>query len=131
MEIDKLSFICIKERKMLAVISKGKEKFYTLGGKRESGESDIDALAREVKEEVSADIISESMKYFGTFKAQAHGKSSGTIVKLTCYIGDLKGSPKPSNEIEKIIWVNTADKSIATETGAVVLEELKARNLID
>ena len=49
--IDKLVWVLIKDGKLLAVRSKGKELFYLPGGKREIGESDVDALAREIQEE--------------------------------------------------------------------------------
>ena len=50
--IDKLAFIEIRERKLLMVRSKGKDVWYTVGGKREAGENDEQALIREVNEEI-------------------------------------------------------------------------------
>ncbi len=37
MEIDKLAFIFINNRKVLSTLSKGKDTFYIPGGKREEG----------------------------------------------------------------------------------------------
>lgn len=50
--------------------------------KREDGESDKQTLVREIKEELSADIIPVSIKYYGTFMTQAHGKAEGMIVRM-------------------------------------------------
>ncbi|WP_230406062.1 NUDIX hydrolase, partial [Plesiomonas shigelloides] len=85
MIIDKLAWILIRDGKLLTVRSKGKSLFYLPGGKREAGESDEQALLREIKEELDVDLIPETIKYIGTFEAQADGKSEGVTVKLTCY----------------------------------------------
>ncbi|MGC9551516.1 NUDIX domain-containing protein, partial [Vibrio metoecus] len=46
-----LAWVLIQDGKLLAVRSKGKALFYFPGGKREAGESDEEALIREIKEE--------------------------------------------------------------------------------
>jgi 8-oxo-dGTP diphosphatase len=72
--IDKLAYIYIEDRKVLVTLSKGKDTWYIPGGKREKGETDHQALVREVKEELSVDLITDSIKKYGVFEAQAHGK---------------------------------------------------------
>jgi len=60
---------------------------------KEPGETDEQGLIREVKEELSVDILPESMEYYGTFKAQAHGKPEGTIAPVDKLIlEDLKNN---------------------------------------
>ena len=54
--IDKLAFIQIKDRRVLETLSYGKNVWYIPGGKREAGESDEQALAREIKEESGLDV---------------------------------------------------------------------------
>ena len=80
MEIDKIAFIYIMERRVLAIVSKGRDVFYMPGGKRERGETDEQTLIREIEEELSVGIIPQSIRYYGTFKAQAHAKPEGTTV---------------------------------------------------
>jgi len=131
MEIDKLALIFIKNRKALGAVSKGKDVFYFPGGKRESGETDEEALTREVREELSVDIIPESIKFYGVFRAQAHGKPLGTLVKMTCYTASFDGEPKASSEIEKIIWVTSKDLKTAPPVDKLILADLKKKNLIE
>jgi 8-oxo-dGTP diphosphatase len=131
MEIDKLSLIFIKNRKALSSISKGKEVFYFPGGKREEGESDEQALSREVKEELSVKLVPETIKYYGTFRAQAHGKPPGTIVKMACYTALFSGKLKASSEIEKLVWVDSKNIGEAPPVDKLILEDLKRKNLID
>ena len=77
--IDKLAYVHIVGEKVLITLSKGKDTIP--GGKREKDESDHEALIREIKEELSVNLIPETIKYFGTFEAQAHCKPIGTIVR--------------------------------------------------
>lgn len=130
-EIDKLAFICIKDRKVMGTISKGKHVFYIPGGKREAGESDKEALIREIKEELCVDIVPETIKYYGTFKAQAHGKPDGTTVKMTCYVADYTGDLQPGEEIERIIWLTSADIEAAPPVDKLILEDLKRKGMIE
>jgi 8-oxo-dGTP diphosphatase len=130
-EIDKLALIFIKNKKLLATISKGKEVFFIPGGKREAGETDLQALVREIKEELSVEVIPETIKYFETFKAQAHGKPEGTIVKITSYTGELRGEPKAASEVAKIIWVDSKDLESATPVSKLVLQDLLQKNMIN
>ncbi len=83
--IDKLAFIDLKEKKILSTLSLGKSVWYIPGGKRESGESDQEALIREVKEELSVQLISETITHYGTFEAQAHGKPEGTLIAFSTF----------------------------------------------
>ncbi len=131
MEIDKLAFLFVKNKKVLFTLSKGKSVFYIPGGKRELGESDEQALIRETKEELSVDIVPRSIKYYGTFIAQAHGKPEGTMVKMTCYTADFEGEFMPAAEIEKIVWVTSKDMEIAPPVDKLILADLKKKNLID
>ncbi|MBI5332414.1 MAG: NUDIX domain-containing protein [Candidatus Aenigmarchaeota archaeon] len=129
--IDKLALLHIKNKKLLVAVEKGKNIFYMPGGKRKIGESDIQALSREIKEELSVDILPETIKYYRTFKAQAHGKPIGTEVKMTCYTGEFKGVPNPSGEIENLLWIASEDIKQATPMGRLVLASLKQETLID
>lgn len=76
--IDKLAYIKIVDRQILITRSKSvADVYYLPGGKREPGESDLQALTREVKEELDVDLIPETVAYMGVFEAQAHGKAEG------------------------------------------------------
>lgn len=129
--IDKIAWIYIKDKKVLCTRSKGKEKYYSPGGKREIGETDEETLIREVKEEVSVDIKKDTIKYYGTFKAQADGKQEGVMVKMTCYFADYAGTLKPSSEIQEIQWLDTNNLEQISLAGVLIFKDLKEKNLID
>ncbi len=130
-EIDKLAWLYIKDGKILSARSKNKELFYVPGGKREQGESDEQALIREIKEEVSVNILPSSIKYAEKFKAQADGKTNNVIVKLTCYFADFQGELLPDAEIEEIKYIGYKDKSLCSLASLAVMDWLKEQNLIE
>lgn len=129
-EIDKLAWLYIREGKLLSARSKNKTLFYIPGGKREVGESDEQALMREVKEEISVDLIPSSLKYAQTFSAQADGKTSDTIVKLTCYFADYKGELCPDAEIEEIDFIAYENKALCSLGSIKVMDWLKSQHLM-
>jgi 8-oxo-dGTP pyrophosphatase MutT (NUDIX family) len=129
--IDKLTFILIKDKKVLMTKARGKDVWLSPGGKRDEGESDEQALIREVKEELAVDIIPETIKYFGSFEAQAHGKAEGTFVKMNCYTADYTGELHASAEIEELDWFTSNDMDRTSITGRLILEDLKNKGLID
>ena len=130
-EIDKLAWLYIKDNRVLMARSKGKDKFYLPGGKREDGEDDKSALIREIKEELSVDIIPESLEYVDTFTARADGKPSGTLVRLTCYQSNFHGECKPAAEIEEIDWICYQEKERCSLAAKVVLDALKLQHILD
>lgn len=129
--IDKLAYIHLKDKKVLISLSKGKDTWYIPGGKREKGETDQEALIREIKEELSVDLIPNTLTYYGTFEAQAHGKPLGTIVRMTCYTADYAGELKPDSEIEKIDFFTYSKKPLASLVDHLIFDDLYAKKLIE
>ena len=111
-EIDKIAFIYKKDGKILSTLSKGKDTYYIPGGKREGNETDEQTLIRECKEELTIDIRKETIKYYGTFEAQAHGKAEGILVRMTCYMADFEGELKPDSEIQEMIWLDYSNLNV-------------------
>ncbi len=129
--IDKLAFIYIKDRQLLSTLSAEKDTWYIPGGKREEGESDLQALVREVKEELTVTIKENTVKLYGVFEAQAHGKAEGMIVRMTCYEADFDGELQPSAEVEKMAFVNYDWKDKSSDVDKLIFEDLRSKNLID
>ncbi len=111
-EIDKIAFIYLKYGKILSTLSKGKDTYYIPGGKREGNETDEETLIRECKEELDIDIKKDTIKYYDTFEAQAHGKAEGILVKMTCYMAEFKGQLKASSEIQEMKWLDYSNLDV-------------------
>ncbi|QGH59635.1 NUDIX hydrolase [Serratia proteamaculans] len=129
--IDKLGWVYIQDKKVLMARSYNKTTFYIPGGKREIGENDREALTREIKEELSVDLINDSIISLGEFHGQADGKPAGVMVKIHCFSADFSGEVKASAEIEEITWLTHADSHRCSAVAAKVLDELKETHLID
>jgi len=128
--IDKLAYIYIQDKKILSSRSIGKDVWYIPGGKRETGESDNEALSREVKEELSVNLILETVQKYGVFEAQAHGKPEGTMVRMTCYTAEFAGELQAASEIEEIRFLSYADKSNTSPVDHLIFDDLKDKGLI-
>lgn len=128
--IDKLAWVEIKHHQILSTRSKGKDTFYIPGGKREPGESDVQALIREIKEELSVDLISSSIRYLGTFQAQAHGHREGVLVKMQCYTASYVGELQASAEIEEVVWLSYADRDKISPVDKIIFDWLKENEKI-
>lgn len=129
--IDKLAFICIKNRKVLSTLSAGKDTWYIPGGKREEDESDLQALVREVKEELDVDIIENTVRPYGVFEAQSHGSAKGVNVRMICYEAEFTGDLKPSSEIAQMAFVNYDWKDKSSEADKLIFEDLKSKGRIE
>ncbi len=129
-KIDKIAWIETKNGKILSTRSKGKEKFYIPGGKREDNESDEETLIREIKEELSVVIIKDTIEYLGAFKAQSDGAEEGVLVKMTCYKAKFEGTLLADNEIEEIQWLDSSHTSIISEVDKKIFSFLKEKREI-
>lgn len=128
--IDKLGLLYIKDNKVLVARSRGKSRYYIPGGKRENSETDQEALVREISEELSVQLILDSLQMFDIFRAQADGKSPEEIVQVTCYQAEVHGTLQPGNEIEELRWVSYEDRHLCSPVTQQILEAAKQRNLI-
>lgn len=129
--IDKIAWIFIEDRRILSTKSFGKDKYYLPGGKREGNETDQQTLVREIKEELNVVINPQSINFFGTFRAQAHGHAPNILVQMTCYKADYSGTLQASSEIEEVKWLQYSDREYISAVDQIIFEELKARNEID
>jgi 8-oxo-dGTP diphosphatase len=129
--IDKLAWIHIQDKQLLGTRSKGIDTYYIPGGKRQAGESDEQALVREIKEELNVSLLPKTLQLFGQFEAQAHGKPEGVMVKMTCYYAQYEGEIEASCEIEEVYWLKHKDREMTSAVDKIILDALKNQALID
>tara|TARA_B110000027_G_C15951367_1_gene225741 strand:+ start:122 stop:520 length:399 start_codon:yes stop_codon:yes gene_type:complete len=129
--IDKIAWLQIKNGKILSTRSKGKDTFYIPGGKRELGETDIDTLVREIKEELDVEIIKDSANYYGTFIAQSHGDISGVMVNMTCYMASYIGLLRASSEIAEYQWLSSDNIEIISPVDKLIFLDLINHEMIN
>jgi 8-oxo-dGTP pyrophosphatase MutT (NUDIX family) len=130
--IHKSAWLCIKNRRVLFARSEeNANTFYLPGGKREAGESDHEALIREVKEETTVMLLPDTIKHAHTFTDHAHGKPADVQVAVKAYFADYEGDLIESDEIAELAWLTSADSEKLYGVGQQAVAWLKERDLID
>ena len=130
-EIDKIAFIYVKNGKILSTLSKGKDTYYLPGGKREGNETDKQTLIRECREELTIEIKEDTIQYYGTFKAPAHGKAKGIMVKMTCYTAEFEGEIKAASEIQETRWLSYQDINIISPVDKLIFKDLQEKGILN
>jgi len=91
--------------RMLVVRKRGTAIFMKPGGKREPGEDDLTALARELDEEIGCRLISATL--LGAFEAPA-ANEPGFTVRAATYLATVEGRIAAQAEIEELAWIDPA-----------------------
>jgi len=128
--IDKLAWIRVEDGRLLGVRSRNKDAFFLPGGKREAGESDRQALVREVKEELGVRLRPDSLAFVRVFEAPAHGQPEGTLVRMTCFTADYDGELRPASEIEEFAWLTHADRARMSLVTRIIADWLREQRLL-
>lgn len=137
-DIHKAGAILIRDRKVLLTHEQGKKFYIAPGGMVEEGETVVDALIRELREEVNIHVTFNNLDFFGGFYAQAAGDEQKHLQMDVYLVKDWSGEPVPCSVdevIDDIAWVNTYDSPRNIRIGSIfehqVMPKLKALNLID
>jgi 8-oxo-dGTP diphosphatase len=91
--------------RVLLVRKRGTVAFMQPGGKRDPGEDDATALARELDEELGCRVASGSLKSLGEFVAPS-ANEPGFQVRASVYAVNVEGVIAPRAEIEEIAWID-------------------------
>jgi 8-oxo-dGTP diphosphatase len=91
--------------RVLLVRKRGTAAFMQPGGKRDAGESDVAALAREIVEELGCRVVENSAQALGVFDCQA-ANEPGFNVRAAVYAVDVEGAVTPRAEIDEMVWVD-------------------------
>lgn len=85
--IHKIAAVVVEDNKFLMVRKKGKDIWTSLGGHPEDGETEEQALLREIKEEMGCE--GSILQKLGDFEAPA--AHDDAVIRLSTYLVTLKG----------------------------------------
>ncbi len=101
-EVQKVGLAMVEGGKLLVVRRRGTTLFILPGGKPEGTEADLEALQRELMEELKCRVGPTT--YEGAFE-DAAAERANTRVVVRLYVGQLLDDPEPASEIEEYAWV--------------------------
>ena len=119
-EVNKVAAIIIQDKKLLIAKDKGEEVFFIIGGKMEPGETEIETLHREVREELNCEITKHEP--FAEFDTLNHDKTK--TLHASCYLAELQGTPTAGEEIQEITWIDRNYKQKGIKLGNLLEENI-------
>ena len=106
-ERKRVSALIIEDKKLLLVIAKNTRYYFTPGGGIKRGESTQNALRRELKEELSVEVIDfrPYLNYeYMLPREYKLAENENILSKVSCYLVKYRGKIIPKNEIQQIFW---------------------------
>jgi 8-oxo-dGTP pyrophosphatase MutT (NUDIX family) len=125
--IDTVAWVHLEDGRILCARPRGKEVFYVPGGKREGTESDLQALVREIAEELTVALRPATVRHAGTYQA---GHPDGAVVRMACYTGEYSGTLTASSEIDELAWFGYADRPRVPPVDQLLFDDLHAASLL-
>ena len=121
--IDTVAWVHVVNGEILCARPRGKDVFYVPGGKREGTESDLQALLREIAEELTVALCPGTVRHAGTYQAD---HPDGTVVRMSCYTGEYSGTLAASSEIDELAWFRYADRPLVPPVDQLLFDDLNA-----
>ena len=109
--------------RVLLVREQGTRAFMQPGGKREPGENDLTALARELDEEIGCRMDKATAVGLGHFRAPAANEGSREVI-ADVYAVAIEGEARAAAEIAEVLWIDPSD------TGTVELAPLTRDHIL-
>lgn len=133
-DIIKAAGIIIKNRKVLVERSKHKDYFVPPGGKLEAGETPVQALIRELKEELQIDVREEDFELIGIFRAEAANQPGKEVEAYMFMVHHWQGEIIAASEVDELAWIGSSIPE-GMKVGSIcvhdVMPSLREKGLID
>ena len=133
-DFDKVGLLAVRDGKILLCRKRHTTSLLILpGGCREAGESAMECLARELREELG-DVVIGAVELVGVYTDRAAGPETGQpkTVRIELYRGELIGEPVARSEIAELVWFGERDDcfQLAPSIANKILPDLLARGIL-
>ena len=106
------NLLYVNDNTILLVKVRNNEKYYLPGGKIEAGENGVQALVREINEELKVILKPQDCKFICTVKSVAYPDDENQVL-LNCYYANMsKYCLIENNEITDIKMIPLKDKHL-------------------
>lgn len=122
----KVGAIILEGRKLLVVRKKGTALFIAPGGKQQPGESALETLARELKEELGVSLVGAT--FFARFEDTSAFESAPIVMDV--YESVVSGAIRPASEIEECRWVQSDFGSRGVKLGSILAKHIIPRLIL-
>jgi 8-oxo-dGTP pyrophosphatase MutT (NUDIX family) len=119
-----VALVHIQFRQLMLVRPRGKAAFYMPGGKLEEGETDFEALIREINEETHLILEPATIRFRRTYTAPAYGLPTAQV-EIACYSAHVHGKPVPGSEIVDIGFFRSGTYLELKDVAPAVVEIIK------
>ena len=129
--IDKAGLLTIRDGRVLLCRKKrGTQLLILPGGKREAGESSLECLARDLREELG-DVEAVAPELVGVYTHPAAGEPEKQV-RIELYRSELAGDPHAQSEIGKLVWFGPGDdwRTLAPSLAQAIFPDLRSRGLL-
>ena len=130
-DFEKAGLLLLRDGRILLCRRKrGSPLLILPGGKFEPGETAVECLQRELREELGQ-VTATGFQHVGTYTDRAASDANKTV-RIELYRGDLAGTPVASAEIGELVWFGEADDwaQLAPSLSNRILTDLIARGLL-
>ncbi|WP_280339216.1 NUDIX hydrolase [Nocardia neocaledoniensis] len=123
--IDTVAWVLIEDGRILCGRPRGKDVYFIPGGKREGAETDLQTLVREVAEELTVELDTDTAVHVGTYEA-AVADGHATVVRMACYTAEYRGVLTASSEIDALAWFGYRDRDLVPPVDQLLFDDLAA-----
>jgi len=126
MQLHTVGLVHIAHQQVLLAFSANKQCFYLPGGKIDKNETAVQALCREIEEELQVSLTADDLVYYTHISAPAFGEAAGITMEQECYLIKKDIHPLASAEIEELRYFSLASylQMPRTAPGVVLLLQL-------